>query len=115
MIYEKTLNVLNKLLELTQRGALRWSEEPDGWFTANVEGRTITFRFLYFEATNQVGADPHTIDLVMPGLNTKQACGTEGFSILLELLQAAFPNWKRSPSTSAFDFLKSAFPNDAVE
>ena len=112
MIYESTIAVLIQLLKLTQRGRLHWVEEPDGWFTASAGGRKVCFRFLYIEATNQIGADPHTIELSMPGLNTKQACGTEGFSILLELLGTAFPKWKHSPSLNALEFLTSAFPDD---
>ena len=111
MIYQNTLAVLRHLLLLTQQSKIRWSEASDGWFTSKVAGSAINFRFLYFEAANQVGADPHTIELMMPGLNEKLSCGTEGFSIMLELLGAAFPHWRMPCDQGAIAFLLQAFPD----
>ena len=50
----------------------------------------ILIRKMYYEATNQIGADPRAIELHMPCLNAVFICGTEGWNLCFELLDAAF-------------------------
>ena len=91
--------VLRCALEATNKKAIVW--QNDLWhagqngdcFTAKFDGREIVVRFLYFEATNQVGADRHSMQLSMPGLSAFFAAGTEGYNVLLEVFSAAFDSW----------------------
>jgi len=109
--YWAELEILNRLLEATRVGDIVWSEEDEGQFNATVGGRGIYFRFLYYEATNQDGADPRMFEFGMPGLNGGYHCGTEGWSILMEILESAFE--KRRPSgdpDGAMKFLDRALP-----
>ena len=74
-----------------------WREEKDAlsdWYIAEAGDRKIEFRFLWFEATNQTGADPSIVDFHMPGLNGKFAFGTEACNLIMEILGEAFPKWK---------------------
>ncbi len=105
MNYEMSIAVLNKLLIATKAGIATWREDEHGWFTTQVGDRAITFRFLYFEATNQIGADRYIIDFSMPGLNDRFACGTQGFCLILELLEAAFPSYRSEQRSSPLEFL----------
>ena len=101
MSHEQVVSVLNLLLEATKFKALTWEKSVDGlsdWYCAKLGGREIAFRQLYFEATNQIGADPYMFDLHMPGLNDCFACGTEGYRLMMEILGAAFSEWKKSSS-----------------
>lgn len=68
-------------------------EERDAqseWYTAELGERPIMFRFLYYEATNQVGEDPCAIDFKTYGMNARFAFGTEGWSFIEEILATAF-------------------------
>jgi hypothetical protein len=97
MRYKQVLAVLEVLLEATKSKALTWEKSVEGvsdWYCTELAGRAICFRQLYFEATNQIGADPYMFDLHMPGLNDCFACGTEGYYLMLEILGAAFEEWR---------------------
>lgn len=110
MIHQRDIKILQKLHDATIAKAMTWTEGSDGWYTADVGGSEICFRFLYFEATNQVGADRSMIDFHMPGRNARFACGTEGFGILMELLGAAF-NWDTVGGIDPLKFLDDALPD----
>lgn len=61
---------------------------------------------LYFEATNQIGADPAMFEFSMPGMNGKFAFGTEGANLFFDLLEAAFPEkWNQHDNNYALQFL----------
>ena len=104
MIHQRDIAILQKLHAATATKTISWKEGDDGWYTASVGGREICFRFLYFEATNQVGADRHMIDFQMPGRNARFACGTEGFDILMEILACAF-EWDTPGGVDPLQFL----------
>ncbi len=90
--------LLDRLVERTKAGRVVWREEVDGWFTAEIGGTfPARFRFLYFEATNQIGADPLAIQLMMPGWNGVYFAGTEGFQCFREILAIAFEGWRPAP------------------
>ena len=89
MIYERTLELLRRLVELTQQNRLLWKADEDGWFSTSVDSRVICIRRLYFEATNQLGSEPRFFEFSMPGVNRCFAFGSEGADLLLELLGAA--------------------------
>lgn len=112
MSHEQVLTVLKLLLEATKSKALIWNKSVDGlsdWYCTELAGREICFRRLYFEATNQIGADPYMFDLHMPGLNDCFACGTEGFHLMLEILGAAFEEWQSDrDSEYAIRFLRES-------
>lgn len=108
--HERDLAVLKRLLDASQERAIEWTQGDHAeWFETTLDGRTISLRFLYFEATNQIGADRHAIDLNMPGLNARFFCGTEGYDLILDLLDEAIEGW-RSPLESdyALTFLNEA-------
>ena len=110
MIHQRDIAILQKLYNATVAKAITWTEGDDGWYTTNVGGREICFRFLYFEATNQVGADRSMIEFHMPGRNARFACGTEGFDILMEVLDAAF-GWGIAGRGDPLKFLDDALPD----
>jgi hypothetical protein len=62
-------------------------------FPATVGGCEICFRFLRFEATNQIGADPQMFDFHMPFWNARFAFGSEGASLLFEILGGRIGVW----------------------
>lgn len=105
MNYTLNLQICRKLLDATRNHRLVWRETEDGWYAAEIGGREICVRFLYFEATNQPGADRRMIELFMPGADLVYSCGTEGFDILLELISEAF-GWEKSGRKSALEFLE---------
>jgi len=103
MLHERNLAILQRLHEATVSKAITWSvADAQGWHCCKLGGQEICFRFLYFEATNQVGADPQMFDFMMPGCNARFACGTKGFDLLLEIMSAAF----ESDAADAFDPLQ---------
>ena len=56
--YAQMLTVLNELLRGTEIGHPTWTKDnrsPCEWYNASLGGEEISFRFLYFEATNRVG------------------------------------------------------------
>ena len=110
MSHEQVVSVLKLLLEATKSKALTWEKSVDGlsdWYCAKLGGREIAFRQLYFEATNQIGADPYMFDLHMPGLNDCFACGTEGYRLMMEILGAAFSEWNDTMPDAAIRFLRN--------
>ncbi|GAB5445086.1 MAG: hypothetical protein Fues2KO_54350 [Fuerstiella sp.] len=87
---------MERIRNLTAERKLLWAADDDGWFTATVDNRPVSFRLLYYEATNQPGADPRMFEVTMPGFNHVFSFGTEGASILLEILAEAdlgFPDY----------------------
>lgn len=93
MKYEDRHEILQRLIDATKAGKLTWQDEDEhGWYTAKLGGREIIFRQLFFEATNQIGADPAMFEFTMPGMSAKFALGTRGADLLFELLGAAFPD-----------------------
>ena len=94
--------LLARILELTQSGRLKWSEDADGCFRADVgiNATPILIRRLYIEATNQIGADPYFVQLSMAGWNGRFAITDDsaGWRAVREILSAAFPKgWKTKP------------------
>ena len=113
MRYERDLRVLRHILDATKQGLLTWKKERDAqseWYTAELGERPIMFRFLYYEATNQVGADPCVIDFKTYGMNARFAFGTEGWSFIEEILAAAFPGWRDYNPDAAEEYLLRHLP-----
>ncbi len=88
MMYEGTIKLMQRLLDITRQGRLKWKKNDDDWFSTSVDSRVICFRWLYVEATNQLGSDPRFLEFSMPGVNRCFAVGTEGADLLIELLGA---------------------------
>lgn len=86
MIHERDIAILRRLLSATKSKAVSWRQGADGWYSSQIGGGEVCFRFLYYEATNQVGADRVMIDFMMPGRNARFACGTEGYDLFMELM-----------------------------
>jgi hypothetical protein len=97
MIHERTTLVLRKLLEATRKKAFNWQKDEHGdWYSAKLKDGEVSVRFLYFEATNQVGADRHVLEISMPGFRSFFASGTEGYHLILETLAEAFESWREA-------------------
>jgi hypothetical protein len=112
--FDGTMAVLRELLRATREGRLHWEKSREGdseWYTATLGGRNISFRFLYFEPTNQIGADRYMLDLHMPGLNHCFACGTEGYFLLLETYSVAFFREEEN-ADDALEFLRQWLPKE---
>jgi len=86
MYYERMINVVKRLCELTRIGRLTWKPSVDGWYTAELHEGCVSIRLLNYEAENQVGADPRMFEISMAGFNQICAFGTEGACVLFELL-----------------------------
>ncbi len=89
MRHQATNDLLRRLLQLTKSKLIEWNKDDDGWYSARLHSHFICFRFLFYEATNQLGADPRFIEFSMPGINAVFAFGTEGADLLLEILSVA--------------------------
>jgi hypothetical protein len=101
MIHQNGLTLLSRIHLETCAGNIAWRQDDDGWYSAEIGARyPASFRFLVFEATNQVGVLPSAIELFMPGLSTVYFAGTEGFDLFLEILAAAFERWRPAPDPS---------------
>ena len=100
MIYARDVELLRRILDATREGLIIWREEQDGWFAADVGGCRLLFRHLYYEATNQIGADPLAIELSMPGRNAAFFAGTEGYALFEEILGMAFDKWRTTGDPS---------------
>jgi hypothetical protein len=111
MNHERDIALLSRLLRATVAKSITWSQSEDGWYSCRVGGRVIAFRFLYFDATNQAGADPQIIDFMMPGRATRFACGTQGFDLLIEILEVSF-GWKERNEFDPIKFWDEALPLD---
>jgi len=111
MNYESNIAILNKLLSATVAKRIVWTvDASDEWYTTVVGGREICFRFLYYEATNQIGADRRMIEFNMPGRDGVFACGTIGFDILLDILAHAFA-WEVDTTFDPMKFLIESLPD----
>lgn len=93
MIHEGEVKVLERILAATREGAIAWREEADGWYSSDSVLAWMMFRFRYYEATNQVGADPLAVEFSMPALNGVYFAGTAGYGLFREILAAAFEKW----------------------
>lgn len=89
MVHAQVINTLSRILKLTKRQKLCWKRPDEQWYEAEIDGRSISIRFLYVEATNQLGADPRFIEISMPSFHWVFAFGSEGATILLEILGEA--------------------------
>ncbi len=113
MRYERDLRVLRHILNATRQGLLTWKKERDAqsdWYSAELGERSIMFRYLYYEATNQIGADPCAIDFHMYGMNARFAFGTAGWGLIEEILAAAFPSWYEQHPHAAEEYLLRHLP-----
>lgn len=107
MIHDAELLILHRIIGATRSGALKWEDEDvHGWYSTVLAGRQIVFRLLWYEATNQIGADPAVFEFNMPGWDSKFAFGTQGADLLFDLLATAFPaKWKARELAFATAFL----------
>ena len=107
MIHDAELLILQRIIDATRAGVIKWEDEDaHGWYSTKLAERQIDFRMLWYEATNQIGADPGMFEFCMPGWNSKFAFGTQGSDLLFDLLVAAFPTkWKARELTFAIAFL----------
>ena len=101
MKYERELELLRKILQATIDGTLVWEQDDDKeWYTASItDGRfLVSFRYLYIESINQIGADPDMIEFILQadeeskssGCRGLFAAGTEGYCVFREILWLAF-------------------------
>lgn len=96
MIYRSACTVLEKVRDLTHLGSIKWTVDPrdrDCFRSSVVGNRGITIEFLYVEPTT-TGADRHLVHFEMEGMNCFAACGTESYGLVIEILAAAFEDWK---------------------
>ena len=109
--------VLDRLREETERGRLKWHEDPDGYFVAPIgpAEEKVLIRRMFIEATNQIGADPYFVELYMPRWKARFAItgDSEGWQKVAAILDAAFPDgWKRS-ADQALEYLDFYLPRDS--
>ena len=88
MIHDRVLQILTKIKDLTHERQLKWVKDPDDWFTAGRDQFKISFRLMFFEATNQVGANPRSFQLVMPGLSWDLHSELRGLTFYLRSLRS---------------------------
>lgn len=90
--------LLARVLAETRAGRLAWVEDDDGYFRAELGDNStpLLIRRLYFEAANQIGADPYFVEFSMTGWNARFAItnDSEGWRAINAILDAAFPNWE---------------------
>jgi hypothetical protein len=106
--HDLTLKILEEILKATRAQRMIWRVEklPDTWYTATLGDQDISFRLCWYEATNQIGADPRMFEFSMPELNAIFAFGTEGADLLFEILGEAFSSWVgHNNPKRAFDWL----------
>ena len=101
MKYERELELLRKILRATIDGVLKWEQDDDKeWYTSSNadESFSASFRYLYIESMNQIGADPDMIEFIMTGDQGHKwasghrglyAAGTEGYCVFREILWLA--------------------------
>src|SRR5688572_23724140 len=107
MTLEITHDVLQRLKKATLEKKIIWWEDDNDWFSTTISNQKVSCRFLYFEATNQPGADRHAVQLFMPGMSSAFACGTLGYALISEMLAANF-NWRIDDTAFAGRFLDEA-------
>ena len=103
MVDNNDMALLKRLLVATPEREIRWREvkDVDVWYKADVGGHfPASFRFLRYEAANQIGADPMAIQLQMPARNAVYFAGTPGFQVFLEILSLAFEHWRPAPDAA---------------
>jgi hypothetical protein len=95
MIYEANIEILSRLMKLTEAGILKWiEEETSNLYSAEVGSHKIYIEFLYLEAVNRAGADKQVVELYFPGYSCCFSSGTQGYCLICEILAAAFHKWK---------------------
>ena len=114
MLHLQVLTLLRRVLESTKQKKLLWRKTDDQWYEAVVGEWSISIRFLNIEATNQVGADPRFIEVVMPSFQWVFAFGCEGAHILFEILGEADVG-HRTPSDFAASFDAASSLIDEIE
>ena len=112
MRHSENRDILERILALTKKNRLRWKHDVDtDWFDAQVGESKIAFRFLRYEATNQIGADPMAFQFIMRGFSEVYFFGTEGASIIFEILEAGL-DWTCTSYEKAVEFLDENFPDN---
>ena len=94
---EEQRTILRRILAATEDGRLKWHQEFDGWYSANIGSHyeKIIIRRMFIEATNQVGAAPYFVQFSMPGWNGRYAIvdDSEGWQWIRRILEAGIGGW----------------------
>lgn len=96
MLSEDSIAVLDRLLELTTQGRLKWESDPEDDFFApsGDKGERIVICRLWMEVVGRAGADPYQVELRMPGWSVRFSItgDSDGCRRLCAILDAAgFP------------------------
>jgi len=110
MLEPDTAALLETILKETQSGRLKWTHRDDDCWAAEV-GANVTPILIwrsYIEASNQVGADPYFINIMMSGWNARFAIvnDSDGWRAVRAILEAAFPGSWATSAASALAQLK---------
>ncbi|HEX5444437.1 MAG TPA: hypothetical protein VFW87_11430 [Pirellulales bacterium] len=110
MLDDDAAALLQRLREETATGRLVWAEDADGCFVAHFgpEKQQILIRRMFFEATNQIGADPYFVELSMPFWNARFTIteDSDGWRAIRDILNAAFPGGWESGAARAIRHLE---------
>ena len=92
-LYEKQLQILRLIRDATNVGLFQWqqSETDKDWYfskTGPIENAYIHFKWPAYNG--EVGSDRDFVEVS----GSRFMIGTEGFELALEILAAAFPDWK---------------------
>ena len=105
--------LLQRIYEETKAGRLQWQRDDEDYFTAEVgvNVQRISIRRMWIEATNQIGADPYFVEVMMSGWNTRYAIvgDSDGWQAVRRILEAAFPGSWGSDAQHALEIFERKF------
>ena len=111
MRYDDKIVILDMLYDATIRRLIKWTKDEQDWISSTItdgelEG-DINVRYLFYEATNQIGADPYMLEFNMPGCNAVFAIGTKGYDILHQTISVGLGH-EEDGFQSGVTYLKDA-------
>lgn len=87
--YEVSLQVMNALLEATQKGLIKWNKTAPkscDFYHAKFGDRTFLITFKYPALTGGDGSDADKVEVYFETLSLTFYAGTEGYDIVLDIL-----------------------------
>lgn len=118
MLSDDCIAVLDRLLEATRDGRLRWRSDPEDDFVApfGTTGDEVVITRLWVEAAGRPGADPYQVELRMPGWSVRFpiAGDSDGCRRVAAVLEAAGLGFAWGGSAlGAVEYLDSHLPRRA--
>ena len=91
---QKHIPLLRQLLAATQAGKIKWQQAGNDIYVVSSGENSFQIRFMYLLLPDETTTGADIVQITLPGCMLTYCSGTEGMDIIVDILSAAFDEWR---------------------